>query len=168
MPRRPVRSLALPLFAGLAVLAAACGQGADAGAARLDSHVFTNEQAGIAIELPALWAGRYDVKDTVTAPAEGLERELALYFRKNDSSDAEAPLLVVRIFSNAGWGTVNPDSAGAWWGTVIARDGARTVMAKPSPANPLKQGTADALGYDSLMMELLSRQMRASLRAPGR
>lgn len=165
MSVRPARPLSLLAAAALCF---ACGKAADNGAARLDSHVFSNERAGVALDLPALWAGRYHSVDSITAPADGLERMITLKYVMKDSSEASAPLLVIRVFSNTGWGKVNPDSAGAWWGTIVARDGARTVMVKPSPANPLAQGAADALGYDSLMIELLARPMRASLRAPGR
>lgn len=156
-------------FIAALLYAAGCGEQSGDGAARLDMHVLGSQASGLALELPAIWAGRYKLLDSITAPANGLQRQLTVRYLKADSTLAmEAPLLIIRVFSNEGWGSVSEDSAGAWWGTVVARDGARTVAVKPSRANPLAQGTADALAYDSLMLSVLARPMRASLRAPGR
>jgi len=173
-PRHPSHPPIAALVRGSALLAlllvaVGCGEQSGGGAARLDSHVLGSQAGGFALDLPAIWAGRYDALDSITAPASGLQRQLTVRFKKSDSTlVVDEPLLVIRVFTNDGWGAVPPDSAGAWWGTVIARDGARTMTVKPSPANPLAQGTPDALAYDSLMLSVLARPMRASLRAPGR
>lgn len=145
----------------------ACGEKA-ADIVPSDAHIFAHQPSGVGLELPAIWAGRYRVSDSVTAPATGLERELSMRLVRGDSTLVSEPLLVLRVFSNAGWSAVPADSAGALWGTVVAKDGARTVAMMPSRANPLTATMPDAASFDSLMVALLGRQMKASLRAPGR
>ncbi len=167
VPRR-CRTVILSAFAGLSL--AACGDTAKPNAAVIstDAHVFAHEASGVGLELPALWAGRYHVTDSITAPATGLERELSLRLIREDSTLVSEPLLVIRVFSNTGIATIAPDSAGKLWGTVVAKDAARTVMVRPAPANPLKAPAPDASTFDTMIISLLGRPMKASLRAPGR
>lgn len=164
-PTRFQLGIFLATFA--AAFLVACGEKA-ADLVPSDAHIFAHQPSGVGLELPALWAGRYKVSDSVTAPATGLERELSLRLVRGDSSLVAEPLLVIRVLSNAGWSAVSADSAGALWGTVVAKDGARTVAVMPSRGNPLAATMPDAASFDSLMVSLLSRQIKASLRAPGR
>lgn len=148
------------------LLLTACTGQPDAAPPAVTGHMFSNQPSGVALELPPNWAGRYRAADSITMAADGLERELTLRMVKADSSLVPEPMLVIRVFSNTGWGAVPPDTAAARWGTVIAKDAARTLAVKPASGNPLQPGTADALAYDSLMMAVLQRPMKASLRAP--
>lgn len=170
-PTNRARRTPYQLGSFLATVAAAflvaCGE-ASVDLVPTDGHRFAHQPSGVGLELPALWAGRYKVSDSVTAPATGLERELSLRLVRGDSSLVAEPLLVIRVFSNAGWSAVPADSADALWGTVVAKDEARTVAVMPSRGNPLTATMPDAASFDSLMVALLGRQMRASLRAPGR
>lgn len=157
----------LATFAG--ALAMACGEKAPQDGVPVtaaDAHIFAHQPSGVGLELPAIWAGRYRTADSITAPAPGLERELRMRLIRGDSSLVAEPLLVVRVFTNAGWDSAPADSAGAWWGTVVAKDAARTVAVRPAPGNPLGATEPDAATFDSLMIALLGRQMKASLRAP--
>ena len=169
-PARPSRRRPPVLVATLVgALLHACGEKApqsEVPATPADAHIFAHEPSGVGLELPALWAGRFRTTDSITAPVQGLERELRMRLIRGDSSLVAEPLLVVRVFSNAGWDAVPPDSAGAWWGTVVAKDAARTVAVRPAPGNPLAADQPDAATFDSLMISLLGRQMKASLRAP--
>ena len=149
------------------LLLTACTKPADEAPAAPASHIFSSEAAGFALQLPPSWAGRYRATDSITAPVDGLQREIALRFVKADSSVAGEAMITLRLFTNAGWDAVPADTAGARWGTVIARDAVHTLAVKPTGANPLAAGTADALGYDSLMIAMLQRQLTASLRPPG-
>ncbi len=158
------RSSLLGAFA-LASLAASCAKPADDAAAppTAAQHIFAHEPSGVALELPAVWAARYRETDSITTPLPGLERQLTLRFVKADSTIAEEPLLTLAIFQNAALDT----AAVSGWGTVIAKDGERTVIVRPASANPLAPGSADALAFDSLMISLLERQLTASLRPPS-
>jgi hypothetical protein len=159
----------LPALLALAgVLLSACGEKAAELAVPADAHIYAHQPSGVGLELPAVWAGRYRVADSITVAAEGLERELSLRLVRGDSSLVGEPLLVIRVFSNAGWNAVPADTAGARWGTIVAKDAARTVAVRPAPGNPLTADQPDAAAFDSLMIALLGRQMKASLRAPGR
>ncbi len=164
----PARRLA-PLAAALAVatLLAACGEKPEAAPARATGHVFTDTVSGVGVDLPPMWAGRYRVSDSITAPVPGLQRQLALRYLKADSSVlAEPPLLVIRVFGSAEWNAMGTDSASARYGTVVASDAAHTVAMRTAAANPLQPGTADAVAFDSLMINVLQRPLAASLRAP--
>lgn len=150
----------------LATLAASCAKPADdtaPPAAAPAQHVFAHEPSGVALELPAIWADRYRETDSITTPLPGLERQLTLRFVKADASVTEEPLLTLAIFRNAQLDT----AAVSGWGTVVAKDGERTVIVRPASANPLAPGSADALAFDSLMISLLERQLTASLRPPS-
>jgi hypothetical protein len=167
MVLRPRR--ATLVLAALAVtLLAACGEKAAEMAVPSDAHIFAHQPSGVGIELPAVRAGRYRTADTITIPANGLERQLSLRLVRGDSSLVDEPMLVIRVFSNAGWQGYAPDSANMWFGSVVAQDGARTVAVRPAPGNPLTAGQPDALAFDSLMIAMLGRQMKASLRATER
>lgn len=164
--RRLRARLRLRLLAS-SLLLTACAGGAPADEAPAEpSHVFSSEAAGVALRLPPSWSGRYRATDSIATPTAGLQREIALRFVMADSTVAAEPMLVLRLFANAGWDALPADAAGARWGTIVARDAAHTLAAKPAAANPLTPGTADALGYDSLMMAMLQRQLTASLRPP--
>jgi hypothetical protein len=152
-------SLALALFS------VACGEKAPESApARPTGHLFTDSPSGVGLDLPGIWAGRYRVVDSLTTSTEGLDRELAFRFVRSDSTVVAEPLIVVRIFKTAAWKAIPTDAAGGLFGTVIASDAKHTVAVRTAAGNPLAAGTADALGYDSLMMVVLQRPMRASLR----
>lgn len=70
----------------------------------------------------------------------------------------------MRIFKTDIWKTIPADAAAGLYGTVIASGAVRTLVVRTAPGNPLTPGTADALAYDSLMMTVLQRPLRASLR----
>ncbi|MCE9601792.1 MAG: hypothetical protein K8S21_06200 [Gemmatimonadetes bacterium] len=153
--------LTLALAASLAV---ACGEKAAETPARVGGHLYTDAQSGVGLDLPSVWQGRYRVGDSVTTTTAGLERELAFRFVRADSTLVNEPLIVVRVFKTAAWNKIPADAAGGLFGTVIASDASHTVAVRTAAGNPLAQGTADALAYDSLMMVVLQRPMRASLR----
>lgn len=152
----------------LFVLAAACGERPAGESPHATGHLFSEESSGIAIDLPAVWAGRYRVSDTVTAVTPGLLREFTLRFVRADSSVTPQPLAVVRLFETARWEAFAPDSASVRWGTRIGGDAAHTLAIAPARENPLPPGSADALGFDTLMIALNQRPLRARLRADAR
>lgn len=170
-PAARLRRLALLALAG--ALLSACAskdaeQAAPAADARPAGHLFTDQASGVGLDLPALWAGRYRVGDSVAAPIDGLERELAFRYVKADSSLVPEPMIVVRVFRTAAWKALPADTAAARFGTLVAQNDEHTVALRPAAANPLAGGSPDALGYDSLMMVVLQRQLRASLRPTTR
>lgn len=167
---RSARRASLLLTAVAALFLVACGErpAKPESIVASDAHVFAHEPSGVGLELPAIWAGKYHVTDSITVPAAGLERELSLRLIRTDSSLVREPLVVIRVFSNAGYGSIPADSAGKLWGTVVARDAARTLVVRPAPANPLTAAMPDASTFDSMIISLLGRPMKASLRASGR
>lgn len=152
------------LVAALALSAACAGEKAAETPARPVGHLFTDPASGVGLDLPTIWAGRYRVADSVTAPTAGLERQLAFRFMRADSTLVPEPLIVVRVFQTSVWKSIPADAADGLYGTVIASDDARTVAVRTAAGNPLAAGTADALAFDSLMMVVLQRPLRASLR----
>ena len=153
--------VALALVVALSV---ACGEKAVEASARHVGHLFTDAPSGIGLDLPGVWAGRYRVGDSVTTARAGLERELAFRFVRADSTLVAEPLIVVRVFKSTDWKAIPADAAGGLFGTVISSDDSHTVAVRPAAGTPLATGTADALAFDSLMMIVLQRPMRASLR----
>lgn len=166
--RTPPRLAPFAWLALAATLLSACApkeaDDAPAADARPAGHLFTDQASGVGLDLPALWASRYRVGDSVAVPVDGLERELAFRYVKADSSLVPEPMIVVRVFRTAAWKALPPDSAAARYGTLVAQNDVHTVALRPAAANPLAPGSADALGYDSLMMVVLQRPLRASLR----
>ena len=154
----------LATLAVIVVLSAACGAKAAETPDRPVGHLFTDSPSGVGLDLPGIWAGRYRVGDSLTTTTPGLERELAFRFVRADSTLVTEPLIVVRVFKSAAWNAIPADAAGGLFGTVIASDESHTVAVRTAAGNPLASGTADALAYDSLMMIVLQRPMRASLR----
>lgn len=157
------RLVRLTLALAVSVSAACGGKTAEA-PARVEGHLFTDARSGVGLDLPSVWAGRYRVGDSVTTTTPGLERELAFRFVRADSTLVTEPLIVVRVFKTAAWKAIPADAANGLFGTVIASDRSHTVAVRTAAGNPLAQGTADALAFDSLMMVVLQRPMRASLR----
>ena len=147
-----------------ASLSAACGEQAAESPTRVAGHLFTDAQSGVGLDLPSVWTGRYQIGDSVTTTTAGLERELAFRFVRADSTLVKEPLIVLRVFKTAAWNQIPADAAGGLFGTVIASNDSHTVAVRPAAGNPLVPGTADALAYDSLMMIVLQRPLRASLR----
>lgn len=131
---------------------------------RPTGHVLTDMQGGIAVDLPTIWKGRYRMTDTLPENAAGLERRLTLRFVKADSGIVPMPLLVINIVKADAWSALPSDSAGARYGTIVARDATRIVAMRTAAENPLTPGTADAVAFDSLMMIVIQRPMRVSLR----
>lgn len=127
-------------------------------------HLFNDVRSGVGLDLPSIWAGRYRVADSMTTNTPGLERELAFRFVRADSTLAAEPLMVVRVFKTAAWKAIPADAAAGLFGTVIASDKAHTVAVRTAAGNPLASGSADALAYDSLMVIMLQRPLRSSLR----
>jgi hypothetical protein len=166
--RRSPRSLILAAAGLAAAFVVACSPASKETLILSDAHLFVHTPSGVGVELPSLWENRYRVADTVLVPVAGLERELSLRMVRADSSLVEEPLLIVRVFTNSGFGALPNDSARNAMGSVVARDGARTVTVRPAPGNPLGANMPDAAGFDSLMITLLGREMKVSLRAPGR
>jgi hypothetical protein len=162
------RCATLAIATAVALLLSACGEKAAEMSVPSDAHIFAHQPSGVGIELPATWAGRYRTADTITVPANGLERQLALRLVRGDSSLVDEPMLTIRVFSTSAWDAYPADSVGMWFGSVVARDAARTVAVRPAPGNPLSAGQPDAAAFDSLIIGLLGRQMKASLRATSR
>lgn len=116
------------------------------------------------MDLPPLWADRYRVSDAPGDGADGVERTLVLRFVRADSSVVASPLLVIRVIADSAWQRLGGDSAQARYGFIVGRDATRLIAVRPAAENPLPAGTADALAFDSLMMAVLQRPMRAALR----
>jgi hypothetical protein len=142
---------------------AACG-GEQKEPQRPTGHVITDMPSGIAVDLPSLWRGRYRMTDTLPAGDAGLERRLTLRFVTADSGIVSMPMLVINVVKADVWGALPSDSAGARYGTIIARDATRVIAMRTATENPLRPGTADAAAFDSLMMIVIQRPMRVSLR----
>lgn len=133
-------------------------------------HVMIDSATGIAIDLPAVWRGRYRTVRGITEPAEGLLDEVALRFVRADSSvAADSALIVARVFSAAGYRRFEQDTAAQRrLGAMASRDTERDLVLTlrlPS-GNPFAAGTADALAFDSLMIALFSRPMRSGIGKP--
>jgi hypothetical protein len=154
------------LSSTLVVVAAlvACERAPEPGAEPPVGHVLTDSPSGIAVDLPRIWKDRYRVSDSASAGEPGVERRLALRFVRADSGLVAEPMLVIRVISATAWNEMGPDSAARRYGLVVARDASRLVAMQPASANPLAAGTADAVAFDSLMMVVLQRPMRVSLR----
>jgi len=152
------------VMAVVAFFSLACAEKAAEAPSRPVGHLFTDSPSGVGLDLPSVWAGRYRVGDSVTTATAGLERELAFRFVRADSTLVAEPLIVVRVFNTTAFKAIPADAADGLFGTVIASDGSHTVAVRTAAGNPLPSGTADALAYDSLMMIVLQRPMRASLR----
>lgn len=130
-------------------------------------HLFRDSVSGMMLDLPTSWRGRYRVADQVTTPATGLQREVAIRYVRSDSSEAaQAPMLVARLFDRAAWMGLPSDSVRSTFGEPVAEDKSHMVIVRRATENPFLAGTPDALAYDSLMMALFSRPLRATLRAP--
>lgn len=131
-------------------------------------YVYMDSASGIVIELPAIWRGRFQVTDGITDPTEGLLHERTLHFVKADASvETERPLLIARVFDRAVWLRIGNDSATVRFGLPVGGSETRTLLLKPAPDNPFTPATADALGYDSLMLALFDKPFRATVRAAG-
>lgn len=151
-------------LAALVALSIACAEKSAEVPARAVGHIFIDSPSGVGLDLPNIWAGRYRVGDSLTTTTAGLERELAFRFVRADSTLVAEPLIVVRVFKSAAWNAIPADASSGLFGTVIANDASHTVVVRTAAGNPLASGTADALAFDSLMMIVLQRPMRASLR----
>lgn len=132
-------------------------------------HIFVDSVTGIALDLPVNWSGRYRVGRGISEQADGLRDEVAVQFVRGDSSVAtDAPMLVARVFEAAAWQRIEGDSAArAVFGSRVGGEGLRTLVIRRATENPFPPGTADALGYDTLMIALYQRPLRAALRAPA-
>jgi hypothetical protein len=164
--RRTVVLAALPLVALLAACKGKEDQPAGAGGMTI-GHLFRDSASGLMLDLPANWRGRYRVADGVKRPTEGLQREFALRFVRSDSSEAaQAPMLVARVFDKGAWAALPNDSVRGQFGERVAEDATHTIVVRRAGENPFGTGTTDALAYDSLMMALFSRPLRATMRTP--
>lgn len=155
-------SFALPL---LLVLTAACGDPPAGELPHATGHLFSDELSGIALDLPTVWAGRYQMSDSITAPEPGLERELTLRFVRADSGVVATPLVVIRVFEATAWNALSPDGT-ARFGARVADNASHAVALAMAAENPLAANSADALAFDTLMIALNQRPLRAWLR-PG-
>jgi hypothetical protein len=159
---RPVLTFAAAL-APLVTLAACDEPKADA-TAQPTGHVLSDARSGVALDLPPVWAGRYRISDKVSMPAPGLERELTLRFVRADSSVEEQPLLTIRVFARTAWDSIAPKGSDARFGLRVAGNDTHALALAMAASNPLPVGTADALGYDTLMISLNQRPLRAWMR----
>lgn len=156
--------LARTALVAAVALSAACGEKAAEAPSTPVGHLFTDAPSGVGLDLPTVWAGRYRVSDGIATPTPGLQRELAFRFVRADSTLVAEPLIVMRVFDRGEWSKIPADAANGLFGTVIASDEEHTVTVRPAAGNPLAAGSADALAFDSLMMVVLQRPLRASLR----
>jgi hypothetical protein len=129
------------------------------------AYVYTDSVSGIVLELPAIWRDRFHVADAIADPVGGLLHELTLHFVQEDASiQTEKPLLIARVFDRAEWQRIGNDSAAARYGVPVGGNETRTLVLRTAPDNPFTPATADALGYDSLMLALFDRPFRATVR----
>jgi hypothetical protein len=128
-------------------------------------YVYTDSVSGIVVELPANWRGRFQVAEGITDAVEGLLHEVALRYVQEDSSVAtERPLLIARVFDRTVWQQIGNDSTAERYGLPVGGNETRTLLLRPARDNPFTPATADALGYDSLMLALFDRPFRATVR----
>jgi len=140
---------------------------AAAGARPSVGHFFHDTASGMMLDLPSSWRGRYRVGVGITAPAEGLQRELAFrYVRADSSSEAEAPMLIARLFDRSAWQAIANDTLRAAFGAASGGDSTHAIVLRRAASNPYQAGTVDAAAYDSLMIALMQRPLRAAFR-PG-
>lgn len=162
-PSRPALRLALVLVPLTAFVACGGEQKADA-PAQATGHLLSDARSGVALDLPSVWAGRYRISDSVSIKAPGLERQLTLRFVRADSSVERQPLVVIRVFTRAAWDSIAPKGSNDTFGLRVAGDATHTLALALAASNPLPVGTADALGYDTLMISLNQRPLRAWMR----
>ena len=164
----PVRAAAALLLSAALACAPAAQDAAEATAQASTPYVFTDSASAIALELPAIWKDRFHVADGITDPAEGLLHQLTLHFVQEDASiQTEKPLLIARVFDRAVWLRIGNDPAVARFGVPVGGNETRTLVLRTAPDNPFTPTTADALGYDSLMLALFDRPFRATVRTDG-
>ena len=145
----------------------ACGEkpAEEQGPPHQPGHVFNDDQSGVAFDLPSVWAGRYRLSDSVTIAPKGLVRELTLRFVRADSSVAASPLIVARVFQAADWDAMTQTERDRF-GFRVAGDKLHALTFALASENPLPTNSADAFGFDTLMIALNQRPLRAWLR-PG-
>jgi hypothetical protein len=133
-------------------------------------HISLDSATGIALDLPADWRGRYRNVRGITERAEGLLDEVALrYIRADSTVSADSSLIVARVFTADGYRRIADDSVAITrFGGIATRDTERSLILtlRLSTGNPFTPGTADALGYDTLMISLFSRPIRAGVGKP--
>ncbi len=133
-------------------------------------HIFLDSATGIALDLPADWRGRFRSVRGITEPTEGLLDEVALrYIRADSTVSADSSLIVARVFTADGYRRIDGDSVALTrFGGMATRDTERSLILtlRLSTGNPFTPGTADALGYDTLMIALFSRPIRAGVGKP--
>lgn len=162
MSRSIRTSFALPF---VLVLVVACGEPPAGDVPHATGHLLSDELSGVALDLPAVWAGRYQLSDSISAPEPGLERELTLRFVRADSSVVATPLVAIRVFEATAWNALAPDGT-ARFGASVAQNASHAVALAMAAVNPLAANSADAVAFDSLMIALNQRPLRAWLR-PG-
>lgn len=164
-------SLRLPALLVVLGLAAACSPPEEEAAPAIGTavgHFFHDSTSGVMIDLPSNWQGRYRVVAGATKPLEGLQHELSLNFVRADSSVAtEAPMLVALVVEREAWARAAADSAAARFGAEVGGDRTHAIIVRRATGNPFTVGTADAVGYDSLMVALYQRPLRTALRPPA-
>ncbi|MDH5233448.1 MAG: hypothetical protein OEW77_00710 [Gemmatimonadota bacterium] len=162
---RPVRAvLTLALVLAPFATFVACGEPEAGATVEPTGHVLSDAKSGVALDLPPVWVGRYRISDKVSVPASGLERELTLRFVRADSSIEEQPLLTIRVFARMAWDSIAPKGSDVRFGIRVAENDTHALALAMAAGNPLPVGTADALGYDTLMISLNQRPLRAWMR----
>jgi hypothetical protein len=169
VPRPPLAAAlaALVLSAAWACAPAEPEPGSEAAVVG-DGYIHVDTASGIMLDLPPNWRGRFDVATGITERAEGLRHQLSMRFVRADSSVAtDAPLLVARVIDREVWQRIGNDSTRAILGDPAGGNETLALLVRPARENPFTPATADALGYDSLMIALFSRPLRAAIRPEG-
>jgi hypothetical protein len=155
----------------LLVAAIACGKAADSGTPQakaptgkeiladvaasksLPPEHYASPTAGFDLTLPGVWAGHYraqEVKDTTDGA------HLGVLFRFLPDSGSRAPqetLMTLRVFSQRAWkAAIRPGSLPI--GSVLAERGDDVFVLSLPRENPYPTGTAEALGYDRLLISI--------------
>jgi hypothetical protein len=148
----------LPLV--LLVAAAACRGHPDA--APLETGpTFEDPEAGLRVDLPAAWSGRYRVARE-TATTIGAERVWLFLYPPRDTRIVPQALMAVAVYDSAVWRQVS-SGEGPPPGEELLRAGARVAVIGWPQSNPFPPGE-DAATFDSLVIPRAELVRRLTLR----
>lgn len=165
MPLGRVRfaTAALPATIGLVTALAACGD-SKAYLVADSTHsttaiglvaapvIFTAGDSTFNVDVPARWAGAYRV-DSLMPEERGSARPggINIVYLPRDSSVLPQTLVVVLAYDSATWARERNVQGPPPGDSVAARNGLVFVLGLPQ-SNPFKDGSVDALKFDSLAL----------------